>query len=122
MTHILVVDDDRATVGLLTLLLEMDGFQVSQSPQLDVAFEIGKNAGVDAFIIDCHLMGENGIELLKRIRHDPQLEEKLVIMTSGKDLESETMASGADLFLLKPFSPSDLSSTLSTLLEEKEAK
>ena len=54
MAHILVVDDDRATVSLLTLLLEMDGFQVSQSPQPQTAFELAKAGAVDAFIIDCH--------------------------------------------------------------------
>ena len=98
MAHILVVDDDRATVSLLTLLLEMDGFQVSQSPQPQTVFELAKAGSVDAFIIDCHLGGFSGLDLVRDIRADADLADKLVFVTSGKDLAKEALLAGADLF------------------------
>jgi len=121
MAHILVVDDDRATVHLLTTLLEMDGFEVSQCPRPDTVLEQGKTKGADAFIIDCHLAGFNGLDLLCDIRADADLADKLVIVTSGKDLADEALAAGADLFLPKPFSPSGLSATLTELLGAKNS-
>ena len=116
MAHILVVDDDRATVSLLTMLLEMDGFQVSQSPLPQVVLEKARAGAVDAFVVDCHLGGFNGLDLLRDIRRDADLAAKFVIVTSGNDLAQEAMAAGANHFLLKPFSPNELSAKLAELL------
>ena len=117
MPHVLIVDDDRTTVRLLTLLLEMDGYQVSQSPNPEIALKMGRMKRVDAFVVDCHLVGYDGLDMLRAIRGDADLADKLVIMTSGRDLARESKAAGADLFLLKPFSPSELSNRLSELLQ-----
>ncbi len=116
MPTVMVVDDDRATVNLLTMLLEMDGFQVSQSPKPQPALEMARAGTVDAFVIDCHLGGYNGLDLVRDIRLDPNLVDKLVIVTSGKDLSQEAMNAGADLFILKPFSPNGLSAKLAEFL------
>ena len=116
MAHVMIVDDDRATVSLLTMLLEMDGFQVSQSPQPQTVLDIARAAAADAFIIDCHLGGYSGLDLVRDIRADADMATKLIIVTSGKDLSDEAMAIGADLFMLKPFSPNELSARLSEFL------
>ena len=118
MAHVMIVDDDRATVSLLTMLLEMDGFQVSQSPQPQGVVERGKVDGVDAFIIDCHLGSFSGLSLVREIRGDAELAKTLVVVTSGRDVADEAEAAGADLFMLKPFSPNELSAKLSGLLSE----
>ena len=118
MAHVMIVDDDRATVSLLTMLLEMDGFEVSQSPQPQGVVERGKVDGVDAFIIDCHLGGFSGLNLVREIRGDADLAKKLVVVTSGRDVADEAEEAGADLFMLKPFSPNELSAKLSGLLSE----
>jgi DNA-binding response OmpR family regulator len=118
MAHVMIVDDDRATVSLLSMLLEMDGFQVSQSPQPQGVLERGKAGGVDAFIIDCHLGSHSGLSLVREIRGDADLVNKLVVVTSGRDVADEAEDAGADLFMLKPFSPNELSAKLSGLLAE----
>ncbi len=118
MAHVMIVDDDRATVSLLSMLLEMDGFQVSQSPQPQGVVERGKVGGVDAFIIDCHLGSASGLNLVREIRGDADLASKLVVVTSGRDVAHEAEDAGADLFMLKPFSPNELSAKLSGLLAE----
>jgi len=116
MAHILVVDDDRATVDLLTMLLEMDGFDVSQSPRPQAALELARANEIDGFIIDCYLGGFSGLDLVSDIRADASLAGKVVIVTSGKDMSEEAEAAGADLFMLKPFSPNELSTTLAEYL------
>lgn len=116
MTHVLVVDDDRTTTRLLTMLLEMDGFKVSQTPQAEAVLKLGRENQVDAFVIDCNLGDYNGVDLLRQIRDTADLASKRVIMTSGLDLSHEAMGAGADYFLLKPFSPTELSEKLKELL------
>jgi two-component system chemotaxis response regulator CheY len=112
------VDDDRTTVRLLTMLLELDGYKVSQKPRPDSAFTFASEENIDAFIIDCNLAGYNGLDLIKAIRADEKLAEKPAIMTSGKDLAEESLAAGANEFLLKPFSTNILTDTLARLLKE----
>lgn len=116
MAHILIVDDDRATVDLLTMLLEMDGFEISQSPQPQAALKLAKAEKIDAFIIDCYLAGFSGLDMVRDIRADAELADKVVVVTSGKDLAEEAETVGADLFMLKPFSPNELSTMLAELL------
>ena len=116
MKHVLIVDDDRTTVRLLTMMLELDGFQVSQSARPDNALEVGRGGEIDLFIIDCNLAGYSGVDLLQSIRADAALAAKPVIMTSGRDHEVEVMAAGANFFFLKPFSPSELTAKLTELL------
>jgi DNA-binding response OmpR family regulator len=114
----MVVDDDRSTVSLLTMLLEMDGFQVIQSPKPQPALEKARAGSVDAFVVDCHLGGHNGLDLVREIRLDADLAATLVIVTSGKDLSQEAMEAGADLFMPKPFSPNELSAKLTEFLSK----
>lgn len=119
MANILLIDDDRTNAGLIKMLLEMDGFNVNVSPDLDKARQL-IDPGTDAFIIDCNLaQGDNGIDMLIEIRNGLTAVpiDTPVIMTSGDDRrESEAEKSGATTFLLKPYSPSKLSNELTRLL------
>ncbi len=121
MAHILIVDDDRATVRLLTMLLEMDGFEVSGTARPDDVLEKARTGAVDAFLIDCHLAGSDGLDLVREIRADADLASKPIIVSSGKYVKPEALEAGANLFVLKPFSPADLSAELSELLAERDA-
>jgi two-component system chemotaxis response regulator CheY len=112
------VDDDRTTVRLLTMLLEFDGYKVSQKPRPDSALEFAGQENVDAFVIDCNLAGYSGIDLIKAIRADEKLADRPVVMTSGKDMAEEALDAGANVFLLKPFSTTVLTENLATLLKE----
>jgi DNA-binding response OmpR family regulator len=55
--------------------------------------------------------GRNGLEILKSIRSDPKLKSTRVILLTAKALDADKaagMASGADFYLTKPFSPLEL--------------
>jgi DNA-binding response OmpR family regulator len=116
MSHVLIVDDDRSTVRLLTMWLEMEGYQVSKATRGELVLEMGHQDGIDAFVIDCHLPDTDGLELVRAIRADGALAGKAVIVTSGRELSREALSAGADTFLLKPFLPSDLSNRLAELI------
>jgi CheY-like chemotaxis protein len=119
MKRIILVDDDRTNSNLSKMLLEMDGFQVTVSPTLRLAYEAAAQ-GVDAFIIDCNLaQDDDGIDLLRAIRQGETAAAPAtsVIITSGDARrEKEAAAEGADVFMLKPYPPSALSQQLDKLL------
>lgn len=103
----------------MKMLLELDGFEVNISPDLNNARQLIQS-DTNAFIIDCNLaLGDNGIDLLKEIRDGATAvsEDTPVIMTSGDDRrEIEATNSGANQFMLKPYSPSKLSTELKKLI------
>ena len=122
MPNIIVLDDDKTNTELIKMLLELDGFQVAPSLTIEQAV-VASTINTDAFVVDCNLSrGTSGFELLHQIRNN-QTNAKantIIIMTSGDiRLEKQAIELGADLFLLKPYPPESLASTLNTLLNQE---
>lgn len=119
MPNIIVLDDDRTNTELIKMLLELDGFQVKPCLTIEDALRVA-NQDIDALVIDCNLSrGTSGLDLLRQIRANETEAQAntIVVMTSG-DIrrEQEALELGANLFLLKPYPPENLSTTLNTLL------
>lgn len=124
MTKIILVEDDLTNVGLIKMLLELDGFTVVACTDRKQAERAAQQTDVGAFIIDQHLpRGESGLGLLQMVRggetavspHTP------IIMTSGDDRYADPAhQAGASAFLLKPYPPATLSNTLKAVLAGKE--
>lgn len=119
MPRIIVVDDDQTNISLLKMLLEMDGFDVEACVD-SIQAKQAAVGGVDAFLVDYNLAGgKNGLDLLRDIRagQTSAAQNTLFIMASGDHRrEAEAHAAGVDMFLLKPYSPTDLSEELGRLI------
>lgn len=119
MQKVIVVDDDYGTTSLLRMLLEMEGFEVATFTDTTRAVNAAED-GVKAFIIDCYFgQTTQGIDMLRTIRahSDAQIRYAPVIMVSGDERLAETvLEEGADRFLLKPYSPSELTREIQALL------
>jgi DNA-binding response OmpR family regulator len=115
---VLIVDDDYGSAQLLQLLLEMDGFEARICTSVADVFSQATEP-VDAFIIDQHLSGgQNGLDLLHAIRNgQAQIPAGTPVIVISGDLRMESKAyqAGADSFLMKPFSPHELSRQIKTL-------
>ncbi len=122
MSTIIVVDDDEMNVGLTKMLLEMEGFEVVTCLDIDEARAAATQA-VQGFIIDYHLNHTvTGIDLIQSIRSNEfeANQNAVIIMTSGDyRREKEAVDVGVDLFLLKPYSPAQLTAELHQLLARK---
>jgi len=116
MQKLMIVDDDRTTVGLLKTLLELDGFEVITVADSDSAILEARNTKPDAFLVDYHLADKQGTDFVRRIRGEAEFKVTPIIMTSGLDRGPEAMAAGANRFLIKPFDPGDLLSELKNLI------
>jgi DNA-binding response OmpR family regulator len=108
----MIVDDDRTMNSLLKTLLELDGFAVVLAPRGDLVMPTALSERPDAVLMDVHIAEADGMELLREIRRHPELGALPVVMCSGMDVEHECRASGANAFILKPYPPDQLSSTL----------
>ena len=113
---VMIVDDDRTMNSLLQTLLELDGFSVVLCPRGDEVLSTAAAQKPDVILMDLHIGEADGVDLLRQIRQHPELKSLPVVMSSGMDREDECKAAGANAFVLKPYPPDQLSSTLKKVL------
>lgn len=113
---VLIVDDDRTMNSLLQTLLELEGFKVALAPRGEIVIPTALTEKPDAILMDVHIGDADGMEILRNIRQHPDLKGMPVVMSSGMDVEYECKKAGANAFILKPYPPDQLSSTLKRLI------
>lgn len=108
MPTIMIVDDDKTTVMLLSTFLELEDFKVVTSPRGSMALSKAREEHPDAFLIDYRLQDMEGTAVIANLRADPQFAKTPIVMSSGMNIEDEALKVGANVFLTKPFEPADL--------------
>lgn len=119
MAKILIADDSRFQVGLLSKSLEESGFEVVSALDALQAWMIALRSAPDAIVLDINMPGGSGIEVLRRLRMSTKTQGIPVVVVSGSEEDSiEELAKrlGAAEFFPKPVDPSQLCSTLLRLL------
>jgi CheY-like chemotaxis protein len=119
MPKVLIVDNDRTTVSLLKILFELDGYSVHIAGNPEMVLEEVRQEAPDVVLMDVFLSGGDGLELLRRMRREPDLAHVPVLMTSGMDLTDECLTAGAQGFLVKPYAPEQLTEALQAILNSK---
>jgi two-component system, cell cycle response regulator len=108
---ILLVEDDRVTATLIHHRLVRDGHEVVDFLNGAEAFSWARENDVDLAILDVKVPGMDGFELLAKLRGLPHLSDVPIIMLTGMGSETDVIRGlelGADDYMLKPFSPSEL--------------
>jgi DNA-binding response OmpR family regulator len=114
---VLIVDDDRTTVGLLKTLLELDGFSVEVVPDGINGREVALDVLPDAFLVDFNLADSEGTDFVRWLRTQEAFSRSPVVMASGMERGDAAADAGANQFLIKPFDPSILVDVLNKLLD-----
>jgi DNA-binding response OmpR family regulator len=118
VTRILIVEDDRATTGLLKTVFEMEGFKTLVCPHPDRVLGVVREKRPDVIFMDFHLAEGESLPILKTLKEDADLKRIPVVMTSGLDRSRECEKAGADSFLMKPFRPFHLMEKIRAALGE----
>jgi DNA-binding response OmpR family regulator len=113
---ILVVDDDEEVRTVLLRALGADGFDVRAVGDGDDARRAMAEHDPALLVLDLELPGEDGLDLLADLRRTSDVP---VILLTGRGAEHERILGlklGADDYLVKPFSPGELSARIGTVL------
>ena len=110
MPKLILVEDDKTMLSLLTTLLMMEGFELANC---DLGSEEKILEGIrqvqpDLVLLDVNLHQANGLEVLRKLRVDPEIAAVRILMSSGMDFRRECLAAGANGFIMKPYMPDDL--------------
>lgn len=108
----------------LSTLLKLEGHEVFTALDKEDILNILRNKQIDLILLDVYLHSEqgeeiNGLELLDDIRRHPDVSDVRVLMTSGSDLREQVEQAGADGFLMKPYMPKDLLSSIQSQLAKQ---
>src|ERR1700745_3110105 len=117
--RILVVEDEEALTTLLRYNLDAEGYDVETVGRGDDADTRLKEHVPDLIVLDWMLPGLSGIELCRRLRTRPQTKALPIIMLTARGEESERvrgLATGADDYIVKPFSVPELIARVRALL------
>ncbi|WP_018681195.1 response regulator transcription factor [Actinokineospora enzanensis] len=121
MARILLAEDDPDLNDLVTFKLEQAGFEVtSVATGPDVLHAV--EAGVpDLFLLDVTLPEMTGLEVCAALRRAEATRDSPVVLLTGLGRQTDIAAglsSGADDYLLKPFSPNVLIERVNQLLTD----
>jgi two-component system phosphate regulon response regulator PhoB len=116
---ILVVEDEAALVTLLRYNLEKAGFDVCDTGDGGEALTVIRDMKPDLVVLDWMLPTLSGIEVCRQIRRSPEHSSLPVIMLTARGEEGDRirgLACGADDYVTKPFSPSELIARIHAVL------
>ncbi len=108
MSRILIVEDEEAIAELERDYLELSGFEVYIERDGNKALQRGLSEPFDMYILDIMLPGVDGFELCKQFRNKTNT-PILLVSARKEDIDKiRGLGLGADDYITKPFSPSEL--------------
>jgi DNA-binding response OmpR family regulator len=114
--HILVVDDEATIRDVLRRYLEREGYSVSEAATGSDALDAIHETSPDLVVLDLMLPGIDGLTLARRLKVEHPV--PIVMLTAKGELEDriEGLELGADDYIVKPFSPKELTLRVNAVL------
>ncbi len=115
---LLIVDDDVLMLKALKFRMNKDGYEVDIAEDGRKAIECIDTNDYDLVLTDVMLPFKNGLEIVQHIKSNSKSKTKVVILSAVgvENAVTDGFAMGADEYITKPFSPSELSIRVKKLL------
>ncbi len=118
---ILVVDDENSLREMLSILLQREGYRVSQAADGSIAAEMVRTDEYDLIISDIQMPKMSGIELLRQLRKENK-DVTVIMITAFSSTEEavEAMKLGAYDYITKPFKNDEIRLVIKNALEREQ--
>jgi len=121
---ILLIEDEEDIAALIKLQAEISGYKLHVETDGINGFRAVERERPDLVVLDIMLPGQNGLDVCRKMKSNPELKTIPVIIISAKNEELDVVLGlelGADDYVAKPFSPKILFSRIKAVLRrEKE--
>lgn len=120
----LIVDDEPDIVGIVKKILEGEGFEVTGAGDGLEVFPLLEKRLPDVLIIDRMMPGMNGLEVIRRLKASPKTAAIPIVMLTSMDKfddVSEGYTQGADGYITKPFTKSQIVNGVNLVLASRPA-
>jgi DNA-binding response OmpR family regulator len=118
--NILLVDDDKSILRILTRILQKQGYNVHTAETGREAEEMVSSQSYDLALIDVKLPDTDGVDLLQKIQATrPNMIKIILTGFASMDNGIKALNSGADAYLVKPVEPTELLKVLKDKFEER---
>jgi len=116
--RILIVEDHPTMREAMRLVLEGEGFHISEAADGPSALELIRQDVPDLVFLDLHIPGTSGAEVLAAVKADPATAgvRVIIVTADGEEGREPALAMGADEYFTKPFSPITLLKTVERVL------
>lgn len=124
MRTVLILEDDHTLLEGLQIFLEMEGFRTFTATNGDHGLALARAHQPDIILTNYQMPGADGLQVIRGLRSDPfRAHTPIVFITANHQLSvrDRALEAGADAFLRKPFSTSDLMETINQLLHPELA-
>src|SRR6476661_9337115 len=122
MTRVLVIEDNANLAFGLTRSLESEGYEVESAEDGVRGFELAKTCNPDLVVLDLMLPGMDGYSILKKLRADGKDVPILILTARGEEADKVFgFRLGADDYVTKPFSLSELLARVQAILRRARA-
>jgi two-component system, OmpR family, alkaline phosphatase synthesis response regulator PhoP len=120
-SKILVVDDEKSIIDLVTAYLRQEGLNVHTATDGPSGLKAARALKPDLVVLDVMLPGMDGIELLTRLRRESNVYVILLTARSDETDKIVGLSVGADDYMTKPFSPRELVARIKAALRRLQS-
>ena len=115
----MVADDDPDIVDFISIMLEMEGYQVSST--LNGASLLNMKEDLpDLVLLDIWMSGTDGRDICKKLKQKEATSKiPIVLLSASGDIERSAMQAGADDFIEKPFEMGQLLSKINYYISQQ---
>jgi len=108
--RILIVEDHPTMREALRLVLEREDLDIVEAGDGNAALALARSEPPDLVLLDLHIPGMPGEEVLTKLKADPTTSHArvIVVTATGEEGRARALAVGADAYFTKPFSPTAL--------------
>jgi DNA-binding response OmpR family regulator len=121
---VLIADDDRDILELVSLTLEGDGYDVLQARNGEEALRIAAERTLHLAVLDLMMPVVDGYEVTRRLRADGHSQLPILVLSAfAEDRQAAlALAAGADAYMRKPFSPRELLAKAGSMILERRPR
>lgn len=123
--RILIIEDEPDITEVLKYNLEKNHYVVATAASGEAGLASARETLPNLVLLDLMLPGIDGLEVCRRLREDPRTRDLLVVMLTAKGTEADVVVGlslGADDYIVKPFSTSELMARIRAVLRRVEPR